>query len=294
MSLSRRKRISRKLIATPSTVPGDAGRRTRCVPDTIARRRIEREVVDERLPDRSTASAGSTASSRRRLTASSHSARKATPNTTGGHDGAATTRGTRAARSPVLDRVARSPARRRWRRARWPRSASRTSVIFSKNAGVLAGVGVAVADRGRRRSTSVIRPGPGRHHDDAVGQVHRLGDRVGDEHDARRRSRRRSAAARPACARGSSRRGRRTARPSAAAAGGRRAPGRWRRAAACRRTAATAGARRSRSSLTSCEHLHRPLRGAWPCPSPSARAAARRSCTTVRQSNSPACWNAMP
>ena len=31
-----------------------------------------------------------------------------------------------------------------------------------------------------------MRPGPLRQHDDTVGEVHRLGDRVGDEHDRRR------------------------------------------------------------------------------------------------------------
>ena len=145
--------------------------------------------------------------------------------------------------------------------------------------------GVARCGRGRAATsmTSVIRPGPRRHHDDAVGEVHRLGDRVGDEHDRGARLARRCAAARPACARGSSRRARRTARPSAAASG----------CAASARAMATRCCMPPDSCHGMCvgevgqldqlEHLRGCGRGAWPCPSPSARAAARccaRRCAT--------------
>ena len=75
------------------------------------------------------------------------------------------------------------------RRVRCPRSASRTSVIDAIERLVLAGVLVATADRGRRRSISMIRPGPRRHHDHTIRQVHRLGDRVRHEHDGRLRRR---------------------------------------------------------------------------------------------------------
>ena len=65
---------------------------------------------------------------------------------------------------------------------------------------------------------------------------------------------------RPACVRGSSRPARRTARPSAAMPGSPPAPGRWRPAAACRRTVAAAGARRSRPARPA------PAVSARPCP----------------------------
>ena len=151
--------------------------------------------------------------------------------------------GRRSVTGAVID--AASAARSRLR----PRSAPRTSVTAAKKP--------ASARVASPRSAEVDRDDvgdparPRRHHHDAVGQEHRLGDRVGDEDDRRAGLARRCAAARPACARGSSRRGRRTARPSAGAAGRRPAPGRWRPAAACRRTAAPGGARRSRPGATS-------------------------------------------
>ena len=150
------------------------------------------------------------------------------------------------------------------------------------------------APAGRRRSTSVIRPGPRRHHHDPVGQEHRLGDRVRDEDRAGAGAARRSAAARPAAARGSSRRARRTARPSAAAAGARPAPARSPPAAACRRTAGPGSARRSRASPTSVEHLLRPAPGARARPAPRSSSGSSTLRCTVRHSKRPACWNAMP
>ena len=71
--------------------------------------------------------------------------------------------------------------------------------------------------RGKSHSmTSMMRPGPRRHHHDAGREEHRLGDRVGDEeHRLVGRAPRAPAAAR-SDGRGRSRRARRTARPSAA------------------------------------------------------------------------------
>ena len=134
------------------------------------------------------------------------------------------------------------PLRRRGRRRAGAGAAPRGSAPRSALCSRVACV------RGCGRSMSTIawiRPGRGRHHDDAGREEDRLGDRVRDEDDRRARCRPRSAAARRSAARASSRRARRTARPSAAAAARTRARARSRRAAASRRRAATDGASRS-------------------------------------------------
>ena len=211
-------------------------------------------AVVARAPTRSTtAPAGGTAGGRRPARAISHVPTNSTPNDQRRHE-----------------HLARSQRDGPLIGPRTPSPLGRRPLTFSA-AQRLAHLGDLLEERGRPRGcprrgrdprstsmTSVIRPGPRRHHDHPVRQVHGLGDRVGDEHDRGAGLARRCAAARPACARGSSRRARRTARPSAAAAGGRRAPGRSRRAAACRRTAATACGRANSASLHQLEHLVRP------------------------------------
>ena len=57
---------------------------------------------------------------------------------------------------------------------------------------------------------------PRAHHRDAIGEIDRFVDLMGDEQHRLSRLRSRSSAARPACTRASARRARRTARPSAA------------------------------------------------------------------------------
>ncbi len=119
-------------------------------------------------------------------------------------------------------------------------------------------------------------------HDDAVGEVDRLLDRVGHEHDG-------LAVLGPdpqqlvldGCA-GSARRERRTARPSASPAGRGPGCGRWRRAGACRPTGLSGSGRKSdRPSF-------------WAMPATTCRPAPRHAlmsrpkrmfCSTVIQGN---------
>ena len=140
-----------------------------------------------------------------------------------------------------------------------------------------------------------------RHHDHAVGEEHRLGDRMGDEDDGLPRAaprpraglRPRCAAARGSSRRASSRRARRTARPSAGSADRAAAPGRARRAAACRRTARADACRRTRRG--------RPDRAAagarsryFAGPAPDSSAGSSTLSSTERHFSSTAAWNTMP
>ena len=164
-----------------------------------------------------------------------------------------------------------------------------------EEARLLARLDACAAAAGRSATMPAIRPGRGRHHDDARREEHRLGDRVGDEDDRRAASPARSGAAPCSAARASSRRARRTARPSAGAPGRTRARGRSRRAAASRPRAATDSGRRSRrarparaSPATRCCALRagpsRASRAAARCS--SRRCASRRARRPGRRSRS--------
>ena len=59
------------------------------------------------------------------------------------------------------------------------------AVTLVKNAASSRSVLGPPSPEARRPRSRVIRPGPRRHHDDPVGQEHRLGDGVGHEHDGR-------------------------------------------------------------------------------------------------------------
>ena len=114
----------------------------------------------------------------RRSTNHSHSARKPTPKRTGGQT-PWKIRPDQTAPRPHAGPSSATGAR--------PRSASRTSVIAAKNCSASRASSSRVPS-----GTSTIcgdPPGPRRHHDHALGQEHRLGDRVRDEHDRRARLR---------------------------------------------------------------------------------------------------------
>ena len=165
-------------MATPSAVP------TSSPTSALARRppaasRIELDVVGERVPDarrlgqevrlpvEDVRRPPPTARGRRRRTRS------------GGHT-ARTTRPHRGHRSSVLHGAGRHRARPS---TSWPRSASRTSVIFLKNP---ASSRVSMSRCGPRSTSTtwVMRPGRGDITTTRSGQVHGLGDRVGHEHHA--------------------------------------------------------------------------------------------------------------
>ena len=155
---------------------------------------------------------------------------------------------------------------------------------------------VSAATRGRGRLTLQLADdaaGPRRHHDHAVAEEHRLVDRVGDQHHGLAGWRARCAAARRSSSRGSARRARRTARPSAGASDRATARGRWRRAAACRRTARTDTCSRS-PAIRRCEAGRAPAVSRPPMLCPPTRSGSVTFCQTVSHGSSVACWNTTP
>ena len=136
-------------------------------------------------------------------------------------------------------------------------------------------------------------PRPVAHDQDAVGELHGFGDVVGDEQDGLVELLLDLAApCRPAAA-ASARRARRTARPSAGSSGRSRARGRSRRAGACRPTARTDSAARSRRGRRcSMKCMARSRRSRLRMPWISSGNATLSS--TVRQGKVDSSWNTMP